>query len=218
MYEVKGSEQDVKNNSIKSIEDYEKKQKRDRINKILIIIIIIIILLMLLACWRIGKIGYDTKPEPSKPVFDEKIPTIKVSDDITKWKENTELNIFSNIKFEGESIIAPNSNGTYKFVIENISDTKISYDISFKDVMSNPVNMKYKLKIDNVYIRGDENNYIDINSLNIEDIIILENSNNVFILEWYWEDDDNADTYVGSKEIDQYYTLNLNIQAEAYEE
>jgi len=199
------------------IEEYERIQKRDRWHKIILIIIIIILLLLLLVCWRIGKIGYNTEPLPSDPVFNEQLPTIKVSDDKTEWKENTDLDIFSNVKFDGESIIAPKSSGEYKFVIENIGDTKISYDISFEDVMSNPVNMKYKLKIDNIYIRGNEDSYINIDDLDVEDIIVLENSNNVFTLEWYWEDDDNADTYVGSKESDQYYTLNLNIQAEEYE-
>lgn len=200
------------------IEEYERIQKRDRWHKIILIIIIIILLLLLLVCWRIGKIGYNTEPLPSDPVFNEQLPTIKISDDKTEWKENTDLDIFSNVKFDNEPIIAPKSSGEYKFVIENIGDTKISYDISFEDVMSNPVNMKYRLKVDNIYIRGNKDNYIDIKDLDVEDIIVLEDSNNVFTLEWYWEDDDKADTYVGSLESDQYYTLELMIQAEVYEE
>lgn len=200
------------------IEEYERIQKRDRWHKIILIIIIIILLLLLLVCWRIGKIGYNTEPLPSDPVFNEKLPTIKVSDNKKELNKNTNLDIFSNVKFDGESIIAPKSTGEYRFVIENIGTKKVSYDISFEDVMSNPVNMKYKLKIDNIYIRGNEDNYINIDNLDVEDIIVLENSNNVFTLEWYWEDDDKADTYVGSKDSKQYYTLNLNIQAEEYEE
>ena len=199
------------------IEEYERIQKRDRWHKIILIIIIIILLLLWLVFWKIGKIGYNTETLPSDPVFNEQLPTIKVSDDETEITDNTDLNIFANAKFNGESKIAPKSSGQYKFVIENIADNSISYDISFKDKMSNPINMKYRLKIDNVYIRGSEESYIDIEELNVNDIIVLEDSNNIFTLEWYWEDDDTADTYVGSLESDEYYTLELMIQAEIYE-
>lgn len=199
------------------IEEYERKQKCDRWQKIILIIIIIILLLLWLLCWKLGKIGYNSHLTPSDPVFSEKFATIKVSDNETEMLDNTELNIFANAKFNGESIIAPKSSGEYKFVIENIADNHVSYDIGFKDIMTNPVNMKYRLKIDNVYIRGNENEYISIDNLSVEDIVVLENSNNIFTLEWYWEDDNINDTYVGSLESDQYYTLELNIQAEVYE-
>lgn len=199
------------------IEEYERKLKRDRWQKIVLIIIIIILLLLWILCWRLGKIGYNTESLPSDPVFNEQLPIIRVSDDETEISDNTDLNIFANAKYNGESKIAPKSSGEYKFVIENIADETISYDIEFKDIMSNPVNMKYKLKIDNVYIRGDEETYIDIENLSVEDIVVLEDSNNIFTLEWYWEDDDKADTYVGSLKSDEYYTLKLMIQANVYE-
>jgi len=200
------------------INEYERKQKRDRWQKIILIIIIIILLLLWILCWRLGKIGYNTEPLPSDPVFNEQLPIIKVSDNETEITDDTDLNIFANAKFNGESKIAPKSSGEYKFVIENISDTTLAYDIEFKDIMSNPVNMKYKLKIDNIYIRGDEETYVGINQLSVNDIVVLENSNNVFTLEWYWEDNDKADTYVGSLKSDEYYTLKLMIQADVYGE
>lgn len=82
--------------------------------------------------------------------------------------------------------------------------------------MEHHINMKYKLKIDNVYIRGNEENYIDIEDLNVKDIISLKDTINVFSLEWYWQDDDEKDTIVGSIESNEYYTLNLKIQVEEY--
>ena len=199
------------------IAEYERIQKRDRCHKIILIAIIIILLLLWLLCWRLGKIGYNTEPLPSDPVFNEQLPTIKVSDNETEITDNTDLNIFANEKFNGESIIAPKSSGEYKFVIDNIADTTLAYDIEFKDIMSNPINMKYRLKIDNIYIRGNENEYIDISELSVDDIVVLEDSNNIFTLEWYWEDDDTADTYVGSLKSDGYYTLELMIKADVYE-
>lgn len=185
---------------------------------IFIIILIIIIILLLFAYWlgyRMGKIGYDV--EPTIPVFKEEIAGIKVTDDTMEIQQDEELNIFSNVKFDNEAIIAPNSYGSYKFYIENVVDNNIKYALSFTDEMTNKINMKYRLKLDNVYIRGNKEEYVSIEDLSIEDITVMEDSVNVFVLEWYWEDDDQNDTYTGSLESDQYYTLKLQIQADTLE-
>ena len=58
--------------------------------------------------------------------------------------------------------------------------------------------MKYRLKIDNVYIRGNTEDFIDIDNLDISDIIVLKDSINIFTLEWYWENNGEIDTMIGS--------------------
>lgn len=82
--------------------------------------------------------------------------------------------------------------------------------------MKNLINIKYRLKLDNEYIRGNENSYISVEELFMEDILLLGNSINVLTLEWYWENDDINDTIVGSKKTDEYYTLNLTITSTEY--
>ena len=78
--------------------------------------------------------------------------------------------------------------------------------------------MKYKLKIDNIYIVGDENHYATIDQMQVKDITVIDGSNNIFTIEWYWEDDDARDVIVGMAEGTQYYTLNLSIDAREYVE
>lgn len=121
------------------------------------------------------------------------------------------LNIFKNMKFGGRKIIAPNSKGIFKFYVNNGTSGNISYNLSFIDEMSNIVNMKYKLKIDGEYIKGNANQYVSIEELNIEELLLANNSYNLFELEWYWEDDDKNDTFIGSLLDDQYYELKINI-------
>lgn len=194
----------------KSNEELEDENKRKkRIIIILIIIIIILLLLLFFLGFRVGKIGYSN--ECATPVFGEKVKTIRVSDKKQEIDENTSLDIFSNIKFDNKKIIAPGSFGSYDFMVKNTGSSKLSYNIEFKDIMDNPVNMKYRLKIDNVYIKGNENEYVTINELNTKNIKVMENSNNVFTLEWLWEHDNNNDTYTGSMKDTQYYTLNINV-------
>ena len=199
----------------KIIEGLSKKQNKDKIEKIIMIIIIIILLLMLFLLGnKIGKIGY--KEVSNNP--ENNITIIKVTDKDTELTKDTELDIFVNEKFNGEKKIAPRSKGTYKFYVENVTDGNITYNMKFSDEMKHLINMKYRLKIDNVYIRGDENKYINIDELNVEDIIVLKDSINIFTLEWYWADDDSKDTLVGSQKTDEYYTLNLEIDSDNYNE
>ena len=205
-------ELDTNNENI--IEEYERIQRRDRVQKIILIIIIIILLLLCISVYRVGKIGY----QPTSTTPGDSITLIKVTDNDLEVTKDTQLDIFKNAKFDGEKMIAPMSNGEYKFCIENVTDRNITYDIKFSDEMDYAINMKYRLKIDNVYIRGNENNYISIDELNTENIIVLKDSINVFTLEWYWENDDVNDTIVGSQKTDQTYTLNLDIGANVYDE
>ena len=188
--------------------------KNKRKNKILIIIIILLIIILLVMCllgYKIGKIGYSTVN--SSGATNENIDLIEITDENGATWKNNNIQIFKNEKFNGEKIIAPNSKGTYKFYIKNEVENNITYNIRLLDEMNHFVNMKYKLKLNDVYICGNKDEYVGIDKLNIDNIVLTKDSTTLYTLEWYWEDNDELDTYVGSLKDDQYYTLNLNIQA-----
>lgn len=173
-----------------------------------------ILIVLWLLSYRLGKIGYqDVSTTPNN----ENITLIKITDEKGEMTQNTRLNIFENEKFEGKKIITPKSKGEYIFCIKNVANKDISYDINFKAEMNYHINMKYRLKIDNLYVKGNENEFINIEELNLENIIVSKNSLNIFTLEWYWEDNDKLDSIVGSSKEDEHYTLNLEIRAEEYE-
>ena len=189
--------------------------KNKRKNKILIIIIILLIIILLLMCllgYKMGKIGYSTV-NSSGTTSDENIDIIEITDENGATWKNNKLQIFKNEKFNGEKIIAPKSKGTYKFYIKNKVGNDITYNISLLDEMSHFVNMKYKLKLNDVYICGNKDEYVGIDELNVDNIVLTKDSTTLYTLEWYWEDEDELDTFVGSLEDDQYYTLKLNVQA-----
>ena len=196
-------------------EDLEKNYKKEtRKNRIIIVILIITIILLLLffalGC-KVGKIGFGYKPTSTEPSIDSSNMILIKESDMKEVIDN-KLNIFKNEKFDGQSIIAPKSYGKYQFYVSNISNQHVKYTMKFSDEMKKFVNMKYKLKIDNVYIRGDLENYTTIDNLELDEIVVLKDSTNIFTLEWYWEDDDSLDTGVGSEKDTQYYKLNLQIQ------
>ena len=181
---------------------------RESLKKIIYILIIIIIILILLLAWKIGRIGIDERPTSGKIYVDG----IAITEDDIEIEKDTQLNIFNNEKFKGEKIIAPHSQGTYKFYIRNKSNRDINYNIKFSDEMKKFVNMKYRLKIDNIYIRGNEEGYTTIEKLDVDNITVPKDSINMFTLEWYWEDNDELDTKVGTSD-ERYYTINLKIEA-----
>lgn len=195
-------------------EKYEKEKKKNTKNKVIIVLLIIIIILLLLFFligYKMGKIGFGYKQasaEPSQDLSD----TILIKENDMKEVTDNKLNIFKNEKFNGKSMIAPKSYGKYQFYVANISKKDVKYSMKFSDDMKKIVNMKYKLKIDNVYIRGNSENYITIDNLDVDEIIVLKDSTNIFTLEWYWEDNDSLDTIVGSEKDTQYYKLNLQLQ------
>lgn len=193
-----------------------KRQEEKRKKIILIIIIIILLLLFWMIGYKMGKIGYQIEEVTANldGVVDNKVSMIKVMQGDIEITKETQLDIFNNEKYEGEKIIAPQSSGKYQFCISNETENDIKYHIKFLDEMRCFVNMKYKLKIDNIYIRGNENEYVDIEELEVNDISVLKNSNNIYTLEWYWEENDALDTIVGSQEETQYYTLKLEIESE----
>lgn len=141
---------------------------------------------------------------------------IEITVDGLNMTEDTQLNLFKNNKFNDEKIIAPRSSGTFDFTIKNTTKSDVKYNIDFTKETKYPINMKYKLKMNNLYIRGNENSYVNAEELSLDDLIISKSSENDFSIEWYWEDDDINDTYIGIQDIDRYYKLNLSIYAEQY--
>lgn len=230
---MKKETKDVKND----IDELEKKYRRDNMHKIILIIIIIILLLLhWFLCGRLGKIGFgdtntsttitdgnnvnldtDNSNVPDKNITGPGVIDVieLVDGDINNIK-GTELNIFKNELFDGEKIIAPGSNGKYTFLVKNLTGENLTYDIDFSDSMTNPINMKYTLKIDNIYIRGNKDSYVMVDDLQVDDVIVVKDSVNAFTLEWYWEHNDAMDTYVGTRKEEQSYTLDITIDSELY--
>ena len=204
-------------NTQERIATLEKQKKNARRRNIILIILMLLLLLIHLFCCKAGRIGYDPSQEVTANP-EEGVTAIHVTQGDITLQKNTPIDIFSNEQFHGEKIIAPHSKGSFSFCVKNQTQDNIAYAIRFTKQEDLPINLRYKLKMDNIYIKGNAQQYVDIEDLNVEDIIVLKDSINLYTLEWYWEDDDIRDTYVGLQKEDQHYTLQVEIQADVYEE
>ena len=74
--------------------------------------------------------------------------------------------------------------------------------------------MKYRLKLNGVYVAGNANKWLTYDELNQYNIGLSSNTYNVYTLEWKWFESKN-DTEVGTN-INSNYKLELKITASEY--
>lgn len=127
------------------------------------------------------------------------------------YNNSRKLNIFTNPAYEFKNIIAPLSTNVYQFIVRNNNDFNLNYSIVMDEVNEYGVNMKYRLKLDGRYVKGDSDNWVYYDELKLYDLKLASNSKNVYQLEWKWFESDN-DTLIGS--IDADYTLKIAFDGE----
>ena len=202
-------------NKVDLEEEFEEKYNQENIKpnwikRAIIIILIIVFILVLILCSKLGNIGYKSLTTWGQ------VDRIVLTDANIEITKDTELNIFNNKKIEGKKIIAPGSKGTYRFSVKNESKDNLIYNMRFSDEMTTKVNMKYKLKMDNIYIRGNEKQYVSIDDLDVDSIIVPKDSINIYTLEWCWVDDDENDLKAGISKSAEYYSLRLEFYSNIY--
>ncbi len=143
--------------------------------------------------------------EDSVEVFDEQI----------EYSQNTKLHIFTNTAYYVvNNKIAPSSSNSYQFVIRNNNEFNIKYDLDLLEENKYNINMKYRLKLNGVYVAGSDDEWLTYDELKQENIGLAANTYDVYALDWKWFEGSN-DTEVGTN-IDSNYKLELKITASGY--
>ena len=159
------------------------------------------------------------EPPAEEPTEEDELDNDFYANDktIVKWQDETNLKIFedsTNIsKIKGK--IAPESEGTYKFIVNNGTIYNLKYKVTFIETNNHGMNIKYKLKKGDTYIID---HYVSYSDLDMDNILLNTKSSDTYYLEWKWVgDSDNNDTQIGknanSSNIE--YSLKINIEAES---
>lgn len=132
------------------------------------------------------------------------------------WNQLSRLNVFANSKYNGQSIISPDSNGEYAFTIQNSARFPLQYTLQITDENAAGVPMEYRLKQGENYVVGSESVWSDVSNLSAVAGDLPYESEAVYTLEWRWRgDNDEADTDAGTAVPDgAKYLLNFGITAE----
>ena len=116
---------------------------------------------------------------------------INITSELKDWYANENINLFKRVNGNGEKVIFPGDSGDYEFILRNTNSVPVFYSMKISEDNKDNINMKYRLKLNNVYIIGDENTYESIDKINLEEIKILENAKSLYTLEWKWETAEN---------------------------
>ena len=201
-------------NNEENTENILKEEKKKRKKLMIIILILIILLLLCFSLYLLGyKIGKTGSVETTTTSLD---PVLQVTQNNIDFGLIEDLDIFANKQYNNEKIIYPTAQGSYKFKIENVTGSNITYNILLSEENPLKFNLKYRLKMDNVYIIGNENTWVDINDFNIYDVVVTDKSENTYTIEWLWAEADN-DTSIGETQNAK-YKLKLNVAAKYYDE
>ena len=87
----------------------------------------------------------------------------------------------------------------------------MQYNLNFIEQNIYNINMVYKLKLNGSYIAGNEQRFVRCDELNKENLILNANSNDVFTIEWKWQDNNN-DTQIGKTE-GATYRMHIRVNA-----
>ena len=135
-----------------------------------------------------------------------------IKDNHTTWNGQDRLNIFRDITHNNRELIVPFSTGLYDFVLVNVNNFKLKANVNFYHNNPYNINIKYRLKQGNTYIVGDNDTYVTINELLLQNISMQKNTQTKYTLEWKWFEDDN-DTLIGSLGTAK-YELTIEYHAE----
>ncbi len=147
---------------------------------------------------------------------DDNTDTFKVYDNEkppVTWNGADDLKIFTRSIYDVRGVIAPEYSNTYQFVVKNSTEYNIKYKITFNETNLYHINMKYKLKKNDIYVID---HYVSFNELNITDQLLNSDSKDTYYLEWKWVSSDN-DTSIGTNP-EATYGLQIVVEAESINE
>lgn len=157
----------------------------------------------------------------------------RVTDENTVWNGNTQVEIFR-VSYEndggeitvrsgnGDKVIAPGTENSYTFALENTADGPLEYELSMKAYLSDgsrtiPVQARVRRDPDGQYLLGSETSYADVMQLNrVSDSGTLHRGYVMpYTLSWQWPfaGDDALDTALGISGEDLTLTIVLETTA-----
>ena len=193
----------------------------------IIIIMLTIIIILLLAFLLVNHLGtIDVKaPTGNVDIYDitiiEKEETANNEDKIIVHDEDglklneAPLKIFEHKSYHIKNdVIAPGSENSYQFVIRNNNEFAIIYDLEIKETNKYGINMKFRLKQNEKYILGNDNKWVSAEELRQSEVILANDSYNVYTLDWKWFESEN-DTDIG-EDIESDYKLDISFNSNRY--
>ena len=151
-------------------------------------------------------------PENNKPKYGE----VYVDDKNGNFVYQQNLKIFNNSAFHYLDKIAPGIANTYNFIIHNSTPSELKYYLEMNEESEFFINLRYRLRRNDSYVIGDDNNWVTSSELKTEFKNIKSLVSDKYSLDWKWlyeDDKDNLDTFAGENMTSK-YKLNIRFYFE----
>ncbi|MBR1748430.1 MAG: hypothetical protein IJ743_01395 [Bacilli bacterium] len=114
------------------------------------------------------------------------------------------LSIFENAAFKYTTKIAPGVSNVYQFVVHNSTDTPMKYSMQMYEDTEYSINLKYRLKRNDVYVIGNDDSWVSASELQTKFSRLDVADSDKYSLDWKWFDSDN-DTEIGKNMTSEYH-------------
>ncbi len=141
---------------------------------------------------------------------------VYVDDNNGRYEYRRELHIFENAAFQYTNKIAPGVSNSYDFQVHNTASRAIRYIIAFDENTEYPINLRYRLKLDDSYVVGDDDTWVSASELSSAMTYLMGNRTDGYTLDWEWPYEDGVDatdTEAGEKMTSE-YSLGIKINFE----
>lgn len=141
-------------------------------------------------------------------------PVLFIADeDGTEWADTENLKVFDNELF-GTEAIAPGMRGEYQFILRNENPDQLKFDLEFECENDYGIDLVYRIYRDGTCIYGGQTDdeMLSVGEFDMFDMTAQAESDTLFMIEWYWRDNDPVDTEAGQNGAQ--YTLKITFTAE----
>jgi hypothetical protein len=129
-------------------------------------------------------------------------------DDKNGWYDyQKSIHIFESPAFEYTETIAPGVSNSYDFQVHNTTLTAIKYNVQFEEDSEYAINMRYRLKLNNNYVVGNDSTWVTAAELESGLTYLPGDATDTFTLDWEWPYEggtDEADTLAGEEMMSKY--------------
>jgi len=141
-------------------------------------------------------------------LLEPEVPEITVNNvsDGVPWSERMNINVL------GNQSIYPGANGSYLFVVNNQNEKPILHNVAFREINKNNIPIRYRIKVNELYISED---WQPISYIDLENIYLSSETRTLYCIEWRWaaDIDDGIDSLAG-QDITTSYTIQIAVVAE----
>lgn len=129
------------------------------------------------------------------------------------WQNQRQVNIFG----PNTPLLKPGIEGSYQFMITNVSNLSKDYQLSFKETNAFRVPILYQITENESYILGQNQKFQHLPfDMKRKKITLLPNQAMTYQMNWQWDKNstDEQDTYLGKQSFKEpiYYQLEITIQ------